>query len=29
MQVNISSPTKARGSRLEARISNEQKALYG
>jgi len=28
MQVSISSPTKARGSRLEARISNEQKALF-
>lgn len=28
MQANSSSPTKARGARLEARISNEQKALF-
>jgi uncharacterized protein (DUF1778 family) len=28
MQTSINSPTKARGSRLEARISNEQKALF-
>jgi len=28
MQVSTTSPTKARGSRLEARISNEQKALF-
>jgi uncharacterized protein (DUF1778 family) len=28
MPVSISSPTKSRGSRLEARISNEQKALF-
>jgi len=26
--VSTTSPTKARGSRLEARISNEQKALF-
>jgi uncharacterized protein (DUF1778 family) len=28
MQVSNSSPAKARGARLEARISNEQKALF-
>jgi len=28
MQAGTNSPTKARGSRLEARISNEQKALF-
>ncbi len=28
MQVSISSLSKVRGSRLEARISNEQKALF-
>ncbi|MBV5297393.1 MAG: DUF1778 domain-containing protein [Rhodoferax sp.] len=28
MQANINAPTKTRGSRLEARISNEQKALF-
>jgi uncharacterized protein (DUF1778 family) len=28
MQANTNFPTKARGSRLEARISNEQKALF-
>ncbi len=28
MQVSTSAPSKARGSRLEARISNEQKALF-
>lgn len=28
MQANSNSPTKARGSRLEARVSNEQKALF-
>lgn len=28
MQASINSPTKAKGSRLEARVSNEQKALF-